>query len=59
LTGKPHEKKLLSKTRPRQGNNIKTDLREISYENVNWITVVENRTKIGVFAKTVTKFRVV
>jgi hypothetical protein len=41
--GKPEGKRLLGRPRPRWVNNVKTDLREIGWDGMDWIDLAEDR----------------
>jgi hypothetical protein len=43
LVGKPEGKKLLGRPRRRWVDNIKMDLREIEWANMDWIELAEYR----------------
>jgi hypothetical protein len=43
LVGKPEEKKPFGRTRGRWEDNIRLDLREIRWDVVGWMHVVQNR----------------
>jgi hypothetical protein len=40
---KPEGKRLICRPRRRWGNNIKIDLREIAWEDVDWIDLAQDR----------------
>jgi len=43
LVGRPEGKRPLGRSRHRWEDNIRMDLREIGWEGVNWIHVVQDR----------------
>jgi hypothetical protein len=43
LVGKPEGKRPLARPRRRWGDNIKMDLREIGWVDVDWIELVQDR----------------
>jgi hypothetical protein len=45
FTVKPKWKKLLGRSMHTWVNNVKTDLKEIGLEGVNWIRLAQNREK--------------
>jgi hypothetical protein len=53
LVEKPEGKIPLGKSRRRWGNNIKTDLKEIGWESVEWINLADVRDKWRAVVNTV------
>jgi hypothetical protein len=53
LVGKPYGKKPLGRSRRRWVDNIKTDLREIGWESMAWIDVVQDRDQWRALVNTV------
>jgi hypothetical protein len=45
LVGKPGGKRTLGRPRRKWVNNIKTDLREIGCDGIDWIDVAQDRNK--------------
>jgi hypothetical protein len=45
LVRKPEGKRLLGRPRSRWKNNMKMDLREIGWEDADWMNVVEDRDR--------------
>jgi hypothetical protein len=43
MVGKPEEKRPFGRPRRRWENNIRMDLREIGWEGVGWMHLVQNR----------------
>jgi hypothetical protein len=43
LIGKPEEKRLLGGCRHRWVNNIRIDVREVGWEGVDWMHLVQDR----------------
>jgi hypothetical protein len=43
LVGEPEGKRLLGRPRLRSQDNIRTDLREIVWEDLGWINLVQDR----------------
>jgi hypothetical protein len=61
LVGKPEGKRPLGRPRRRWVDNIKTDLREIGWDGVDWIELPQDRGQWrarGVLVNTVMNFRV-
>jgi hypothetical protein len=57
LVGKPEGKRPLGKPRRRWENNINMALRQIGIDGANWIRLVQDRVRWGVFVNTVMNFR--
>jgi hypothetical protein len=55
LVGKPGRKRSLG--RPRWEDNIRIDLREIRWEDVDWIHLAQDRDQWWVVVNTVMNFR--
>jgi hypothetical protein len=53
LVGKPEEKRLLGTPRRIWVDNIKTDLREIGWDVVDWIDMAQDREQWRVLVDTV------
>jgi hypothetical protein len=45
MVGKPEGKRPLGRPRHRWADNIKMDLREIRWDSVDWINLVQDRDK--------------
>jgi hypothetical protein len=45
LVGKPEGRRPLRRPRRRRVNNIKTDLREIGWDGMDWIDLAQDRDK--------------
>jgi hypothetical protein len=58
LVGKPDGKTPLGRPRRRWVDNIKTDLREIGWDGMNWIDLVQDRDKWRALVNTVMNLRV-
>jgi hypothetical protein len=58
LVGKSEAKRLLGRPKCRFEDNIKMDLREIRWRNVNWIDLAQERDKWWVLMNTVINLRV-
>jgi hypothetical protein len=58
LVGKPEGKRPLGRPRHRWEDNIKMDLREIEWEGVEWIHMVQDREQWCALVNTVMKLRV-
>jgi hypothetical protein len=56
--GKPEGKRPLGRPRRRCVDNIKTDLREIGWNGMDWIDLAEDRDQWRVFVNTVMNLRV-
>jgi hypothetical protein len=56
LVENPEEKRLLGRHRCRRENNIRMDLREKGYENLDWLHLAENKGQLRALANT--NFRV-
>jgi hypothetical protein len=57
LFGKSERKRLLGRTRRRQEDNIRSDLREIGWKIVYWIHVAQDRNIWWLLVNTVMKCR--
>jgi hypothetical protein len=55
---KPEVKRPLGRPRPRWEDNIRTDLREIWWEGVDWMDLVQNKNQWWVIVNVVMNFRV-
>jgi len=53
LVGKPDGKKRLGRSRRRFGDNIKIELKEIGYEGVDWICLIQGKDKLLALVSTV------
>jgi hypothetical protein len=58
LVGKPGGERPLGRTRRRWVDNIKTDLREIGWDDVNWIYLDQNWDQWRTFVNTVMNLQV-
>jgi hypothetical protein len=58
LVGKPEEKRLLRRPRRRWVDNIKTDLREIEWDGMDWIDLAKDRDQWRALVKAVMNLRV-
>jgi hypothetical protein len=58
LVGKPEEKRPLGRPRCRWENNIKIDIKEVLWEDVDWIHLVQDRDPWRALVNTVVKIRV-
>jgi hypothetical protein len=58
LVGRPEGKKLLGRPRRRWVDNIKTDLREIGWDGMDWIDLAQNRNQWRALVNTGMKLRV-
>jgi hypothetical protein len=58
LVGKPEGKRLLGRPRRRWVDNIKMDLREIWWDNVDWIDLAQDRDRWRALVNTVMNLRV-
>jgi hypothetical protein len=58
LVGKPEGKRPLKRPRRRWVDNIKIDLREIEWNGVDWIYLVQNRDQWRVLVNAVMNLRV-
>jgi hypothetical protein len=57
--GKPEGKRPLGRTRCRCVDNIKMDLREIGWDGMDWIDLVQNRDQWMALVNTVMNIRVI
>jgi hypothetical protein len=58
LVGKPEGKRPLGRPRCRWEDNIKTELKEIGWEGVDWILLAQDRDQWRALVKTVLNLRV-
>jgi hypothetical protein len=58
LVGKPEGKRPLGRPRRRWVDNIKTDLREIGWDGMDWIDLAHNRGQCRALVNTVKNFKV-
>jgi len=58
LVGKPEEKRLLGRPRRRWEDNIKMGLQEVSYADMDWIELAQDRDKWRALVTAVMKLRV-
>jgi ribosome biogenesis protein Nip4 len=58
LVGKPGEKRPLERPELRWEDNIRTDLREIGWKDVDWMQMVQDRDKWRSLVNTVMKLRI-
>jgi hypothetical protein len=58
LVGKPEGKILLGRPRLRRMDNIKTDLRGIGWDDVDWIDMAQDRNQWRALVNTVLNLRV-
>jgi hypothetical protein len=58
LVGKPEGKRPLGRPRRRWMDNIKMDLREIEWEYMHWIVLVQDRDQWRALVNTVMNLRV-
>jgi ribosome biogenesis protein Nip4 len=58
LVGRPEERRPLGRPRRRREDNIKIDLREIGFGDVDWICLVQNRDRWRALVNTVMNLRV-
>jgi hypothetical protein len=58
LVGKPEEKRLLGRPRRRWVDNIRMDLREVGWGDVDWIGLAKDRNIWRALVNSVLKFRV-
>jgi hypothetical protein len=58
LVGKPEGKRPLGRPRRRWVNNIKVDLREIEWDDMDWIDLAQGRNQWSALVKTVMNLRV-
>jgi hypothetical protein len=54
LVGRPEVRKPLGRPRRRWEDNIKTDLKEVCIDSVNWIQLAQDRVHWRAFVRTVT-----
>jgi hypothetical protein len=58
LVGKPEGKRLLGRARRRWVNNIRMDLGEMGWGDVDWIGLAQDRKRWRALANSVTNLRV-
>jgi hypothetical protein len=58
LVGKPEGKRPLRRQRRRCVDNIKMDLREVGWDNMDWIDLAQDRDQWRALVNTVLKLRV-
>jgi hypothetical protein len=58
LVGKPEGKRLLGRPRHRWVDNIKMDLREIGYDDMDWSDLAQDRDQWRALVNTVMNLRV-
>jgi hypothetical protein len=58
LVGKPEGKRPLGRPRPRWVDNIRMDLREIGWDDVDWIDLAQDRDQCRALVSTVMNLRV-
>jgi hypothetical protein len=58
LVGRPEVKRPLERPRRRWEDNIKTNLREIGIDGVNWIQLAQDRIQWRAFVNTMMNLRV-
>jgi hypothetical protein len=58
LVGKPEKKRPLGRPRRRWVDNIKIDLREIGWDGMDWIDLVQDRDQWRALVNTVVNLRV-
>jgi hypothetical protein len=58
LVGKPEGKRLLGRPRRRWVDNIKMDLREIGWDDVDWIDLAQDRDQWRAHVNTVMNLRI-
>jgi hypothetical protein len=58
LVGKPEGKRQLGRPRRRLVDNIKMDLREIGWDGMDWINLVQDRDQWRALVNTVMNLRV-
>jgi hypothetical protein len=58
LVGKPEGKRPLGRLRRRWLDNIKIDLREIGWDDIDWIDLTQNRDQWRALVNTVMNLRV-
>jgi len=55
LVGKPEERRPLERTRRRWEDNIKMDLQELEWGDMNWMDLAQDRDRFRVFVNEVMK----
>jgi hypothetical protein len=58
LVGKPEEKRPLGRPRFRLGNNIRMDLVEVGWDDVDWIGLAQDRDRWRALVNSVLNFQV-
>jgi hypothetical protein len=58
LVGRPEGRRPLGRPRRKWGDNIKMDLREIGFEDVDWINLAQDRDRWRALVNTVMNLRV-
>jgi hypothetical protein len=58
LVGKPEGKRPLGRPRRRWVNNIRMDLREVGWDNVDWIGLAKDRNRWSALVNSVLNLRV-
>jgi hypothetical protein len=58
LVGRPEGRRTLGRPRRRWEDNIKTDLKEMGFEDVDWIHLAQDRDRWRAFVNTVVNLRV-
>jgi hypothetical protein len=58
LVGKPEGKRPLGRPRHRWEDNIKMDLQEVGYGDIDWIELAQNRDRWWALVKAVMNLRV-
>jgi hypothetical protein len=58
LVGKPEGKRRLGRTRSRWEDNIKIDLQEMGYGDIDWIMLAQDRDRWQARVNVVMNFRV-
>jgi hypothetical protein len=58
LVGRPERKRPLRRPMYRWEDNIKTDLREIGIDGVNWIQLAQDRVQWQAFVSTIMNLRI-
>jgi hypothetical protein len=58
LVGKPEDRRPLGRPRRRREDNIKMDLREVGWRDIDWINLAQDRNRWWAVVYTVMNFRV-
>jgi hypothetical protein len=58
LVGRPEGRRPLGRLRRRWEDNIKMDLREVGWEGMDWIELIQDRDRWWVLVNAVTNLRV-